>query len=155
MTVDVSPIIEKAKQQCSEQGVKLTAKREQVLTTIISAKEALSPYELAELYRDEFGQAIPAMSVYRILDFLAELSLVHKLNSANKYIACSHISCSHSHQMPQFLICENCHKVKEIGLKQQLIDELASSVQQTGFKLTTSQLELSGLCEDCQTQCEE
>jgi Fur family zinc uptake transcriptional regulator len=57
--------------------------------------------------------------------------------------------------MPQFLICENCHKVKEIGLKQQLIDELASSVQQTGFKLTTSQLELSGLCEDCQSQCEE
>ena len=150
MTGQIDKILEKAKQNCSEQGVKLTTKRENVLLSIIKAGEAVSAYELAEIYREEHGQSIPAMSVYRILDFLVELSLVHKLSSANKYIACSHISCSHNHQLPQFLICENCHKVTEIGINNAVIDELKSSVEKTGFTLTTQQLELQGLCSKCQ-----
>ena len=149
MSNAIDKIVEKAKQNCAEQGVKLTVKRENVLVSIIKAEEAVSAYELADVYREAFGQSIPTMSVYRILDFLVELSLVHKLSSANKYIACSHISCSHSHQLPQFLICENCHKVTEIGIKNSVIDELKASVEKTGFKLTTQQLELQGLCEAC------
>lgn len=150
MSPNTEMVLAKAKDICAEQGVKLTAKRENVLSCIISAEEAVSPYELAELYRDSFGQSMPAMSVYRILDFLVELSLVHKLSSANKYIACSHISCGHSHQTPQFLICENCQKVTEIGINSSVIEELAQSVEKTGFVLTTQQLELQGLCKDCQ-----
>lgn len=150
VTTQVDKILEKAKQSCVEQGVKLTSKRENVLLSIIKAGEAVSAYELADIYRETYGQTIPAMSVYRILDFLVELSLVHKLISANKYIACSHISCSHSHQIPQFLICENCHAVTEIGISNSVIDELKSSVEKTGFTLTTQQLELQGLCTKCQ-----
>lgn len=149
MPSTIDKILEKAKRNCEEQGVKLTSKRENVLVSIIRAGEAVSAYELAERYRESYGQSIPAMSVYRILDFLVELSLVHKLTSANKYIACSHISCSHSHQLPQFLICENCHAVTEIGIKNAVIEELKASVEKTGFKLTTQQLELQGLCEKC------
>ena len=146
---ELQTIINKAKQNCAEQGVKLTTKRENVLLTIIKAGEAVSPYEVADLYKQEFSQSIPAMSVYRILDFLVELSLVHKLSSTNKYIACSHISCSHSHALPQFLICENCQVVTEIGIKNAVIEELKASVEKTGFTLTTQQLELKGLCSKC------
>lgn len=135
---------------CAEQGVKLTSKRENVLTCIIKSEEAISPYELAEIYKNDYGQSMPAMSVYRILDFLVELSLVHKLTSANKYIACSHISCSHNHQRPQFLICENCQYVKEIGINSSVLAQLKTSVEETGFVLTTQQIELKGLCKNCQ-----
>jgi len=145
----IQSIIDKAKINCAEEGVKLTTKRENILISIIKAGEAVSAYELADIYRDEFKQTIPAMSVYRILDFLVELSLVHKLTSANKYIACSHISCSHNHEIPQFLICEECQSVTEIGVINNVIDELRASVEKTGFKLTTQQLELQGICSDC------
>lgn len=146
----IEAIIAKAKRNCAEEGVKLTPKRENILMSIIAAGEAVSAYELAEVYRELYKQTIPAMSVYRILDFLVELSLVHKLTSANKYIACSHISCSHNHEIPQFLICEECQSVTEIGVKNNVIDELRSSVEKTGFKLTTRQLELQGVCSNCQ-----
>jgi Fur family transcriptional regulator, zinc uptake regulator len=146
----IQAIIEQAKQNCATEGVKLTTKRENILSSIIVAGEAVSAYELADLYKEQFGQTIPAMSVYRILDFLVELSLVHKLTSANKYIACSHISCAHQHEIPQFLICESCQSVTEIGVKNAVLDELKSSVEKTGFKLTNQQLELKGLCADCQ-----
>ena len=57
------------------------------------------------------------MSVYRILDFLIHEELVHKLETASLYIACAHIACDHQHETPQFLICDRCFTVKEIGIK--------------------------------------
>lgn len=143
-------IIKHAHQICSDSGVKFTTKREHVLSALIQASEAMSAYELAEKYRELFEQSIPAMSVYRILDFLAEHSLVHKLTSANKYIACSHITCSHTHNVPQFLICEICNSVSEISVKKSVMGELTTSVEKTGFKLSTTQLELKGICQSCQ-----
>lgn len=143
-------IIKRAHQICSENSVKLTTKREHVLSALIQASEAMSAYELAEKYRELFEQSIPAMSVYRILDFLADNFLVHKLTSANKYIACSHITCSHTHDVPQFLICESCNSVSEISVKKSVMSELTTSVEKTGFKLSTTQLELKGICQNCQ-----
>lgn len=147
---DIEQTLSKAKNICKGNGVNLTQKRENVLSSLIQAQEAISAYEIAEQYRALFEQTIPAMSVYRILDFLAENSLVHKLSSANKYIACSHISCSHEHAIPQFLICETCNSVTEIAIKSSVINELTASVEKIGFSLSTNQLELKGFCENCQ-----
>ena len=130
--------------------MRLTEKRENVLSALVQSDQAMSAYELAEKYRELFDQSIPAMSIYRILDFLADMSLVHKLSSANKYIACSHISCNHDHQIPQFLICETCNTVTEIAVKSSVIEELTMSVAKTGFSLTNEQLELRGFCKNCQ-----
>lgn len=151
MTSKLENIISKAKITCAERSVKLTTKRERVLSVIASAEQAISPYELSDLYYEKFGQSIPAMSVYRILDFLAELSIVHKLSSANKYIACSHTNCSTTHNAPQFLICEGCQSVQEISLAPDVIASLADNVEQNGFILTNSQLELKGRCAKCQS----
>lgn len=148
--LELTATIKRAQEICKKEGVKLTPKRANVLSALVQANQAMSAYELAEQYRELYEQSIPAMSVYRILDFLAEVSLVHKLTSANKYIACSHISCHHEHQVPQFLICETCNSVTEIGVKSSVISELTASVAKTGFNLTTNQLELKGFCRNCQ-----
>lgn len=147
---DIKTTIEHAKLICSEKGIKLTQKRLNILASLMHADEPLSAYEIAEHYKAEIKQTIPAMSVYRMLDFLAENALVHKLESANKYIVCSHLSCSHAHQVPQFLICETCNSVTEIGIKSEVMEELRTSVEKTGFKLSTQQLELKGFCSHCQ-----
>ena len=92
------------------------------------------------------------MSVYRILEFLEDEHLVHKLSLANKYVACAHISCSHAHAVPQFLICKRCSKVKEIDIKPATINELRASVNEAGFELINTQLEMNCLCEGCISQ---
>ncbi|NVK24696.1 MAG: transcriptional repressor [Gammaproteobacteria bacterium] len=150
MASNIDKTLTKARTICAENKVKLTTKRENVLSSLVQAGEALSAYELAEKYRELFEQTIPAMSIYRILDFLAEYSLVHKLSSANKYIACSHITCCDEHQVPQFLICETCNSVTEIAIKSSVIKELTDSVSKTGFNLSTNQIELKGFCKNCQ-----
>lgn len=141
--------LEQADQASANIGLKLTPKRRHVLSLLLAADTPLSAYELADQFKSAFGQAIPAMSVYRMLDFLTENNLAHKLTSENKFVSCAHSHCSHEHQVPQFLICENCHKVKEIGIEKEIFDALRNSVHEAGFSLQEAQLELKCLCANC------
>lgn len=145
----VETVIHHAEKHCQSNGVRFTPKRKKILTGLLKSEKALSAYELIDVCKEEFGEAIPAMSVYRILDFLAEENLVHKLNLANKYVACSHIACDHSHEVPQFLICGECNKVEEISVAKTTMDELKDNIEQAGFHMVSPQLEINCVCRAC------
>ena len=130
-------------------GAKLTTKRKHVLGALLKSGKALSAYELIDLCKEEYDETLPAMSMYRILDFLQEEGLVHKLNLANKFVACSHITCDHAHAIPQFLICGSCQKVEEISIPADTIGVLQQNVKDAGFHLVSSQLEMNCICDTC------
>jgi Fur family zinc uptake transcriptional regulator len=130
-------------------GIKLTPKRANIFALLLASQTPLSAYEIADQYKSEFDQSIPPMSVYRMLDFLADNNLVHKLTSENKFVSCEHSSCSHAHQVPQFLICEKCHHVREVGIQKEVFETLKASVERAGYSLKQSQLELKCLCAEC------
>lgn len=142
-------LLSNALRRCQQQGGKLTEKRERVLTLMLQSNTPLSAYEVADLLTKQNEQSIPAMSVYRMLDFLVSIELVHKLSSTNKYVACSHIACEHSHEIPQFLICKTCQQVKEIGIPKAVVNQLEKSVAAADFRLLNTQLELDCICEAC------
>ena len=142
-------IIDHAERHCKEHGSRLTVKRKRVLLGLLMSEKALSAYELIDFCTTEFGEAMPAMSVYRILEFLEQEQLVHKLNLANKYVACSHITCDHAHDVPQFVICGECQHVKEISIKKATLSQLQKNVEQAGFRLVSPQLEMNCICETC------
>ena len=142
-------VLQLAEAQCRQRGSRLTAKRKVVLQGLLDNPKALSAYELVDYFKNTLRVSIPAMSVYRILDFLQQQQLVHKLSSTNKFIACSHIACDHRHDMPQFLICKQCGDVKEIALGNTLFDHLQDQVQNAGYQLRSTQLELDCICHQC------
>jgi len=146
---NVNSVINEAEQRCKDQGARLTEKRKQVLSGLLYSDAALSAYDLVDYCRQEYGYSIPPMSVYRILDFLQEQRLVHKLNLANKYVACAHITCNHDHGVPQFLICGNCQRVEEISVSKTTINAIKRSVDDAGYQLVSPQLEINCLCGDC------
>jgi Fur family transcriptional regulator, zinc uptake regulator len=150
MTNKIDIVIRQAEHHCQTRGGRLTQKRRLILEILLENNQPQSAYEIAELYHQKSDDGIPAMSVYRMLDFLMENGLVHKLSSTNKFLACSHISCDHAHQTPQFLICDSCHSVNEIGLDTTLISALEKSIDAKHFQLSSPQLELHGVCEGCQ-----
>jgi len=144
----INSSLQEAQSQCSRTGLRMTDKRCKVLKILLQAAEPLSAYEIADQFT-VFSESLSAMSAYRMLDFLMQAGLVHKLETSNQYLACSHISCEHEHELPQFLICDQCHTVKEIGLGKQLLKELKGSIENTGFVLSSQQLELHGVCKGC------
>lgn len=145
----IEKALTRATEICTASGGNLTEKRRHVLAILLSDGFPRSAYEIADAYAQQWGQSMPANSVYRILDFLASENLVHKLSSSNKYIACSHITCEHSHQVPQFLICRECHRVREVGIDKKIVEALRASCQQAGFSLVSPQLELQCVCDEC------
>ncbi len=151
----IEQALQKARDECSRNGLRLTDKRGNVLKILLQSFEPLSAYDIADRYRTEVGESLSAMSAYRMLDFLQQAGLVHKLETTNQYVACSHITCEHEHQVPQFLICDRCHAVKEVGLRRQLLNELKASIENTGFALSSQQLELHGICRQCRNNAEQ
>lgn len=145
----LSSVVQTAKHICSSAGVRFTQKRQKVLEVLIDSPRPLSAYELIDQYQLTYKEEIQAMSIYRILEFLKDEQLVHKLNLNNKYIACSHIRCCQDHGMAQFMICTECGKVEEVTIPIELLDSLNKRVTQSGYTLSSPHLELACICDVC------
>lgn len=146
----VEKILTNAEAMCQKSGARLTKKRRRALTLLVEAKSPISAYELIERYKARYAESLTAMSAYRMLNFLVEETLAHKLHSVNKYTVCEHINCDHPHELLQFLICDNCESVSEISVQKNTIQQLQQNLDDTGFILNDEQLELHGLCLGCQ-----
>ena len=148
--VDCETVVSAAEQKCIQKGIRFTKRRKQVLSVMIEANVALSAYEIAERCNAGSNSKMPAMSVYRILDLFQEQNLIHKLDLANKYVCCAHISCSHEHDSSQFLICGTCRHVEEISLSDEAVQALQTAASAAGFNAISPQLEIKGRCFRCE-----
>lgn len=130
-------------------GKQLTEKRQQVLEVLLHANKPLSAYELTDQFNKVMETPILAMSVYRILDVLESVNLVHRIKSENKFMACSHTNDDCQHTLSMLLICSSCNKVIEVNDEDDKVKSLFEQVEHTGFLPNKSQLEISGLCCQC------
>ena len=76
----LSRVLRHAEALCRERGVRLTNQRKAVLRLLCESEKPLSAYELLDRMRDTVRNPTPP-TVYRVLDFLVEQGLVHKLES--------------------------------------------------------------------------
>jgi len=101
--------LKSADRLCGERGVRFTPLRRRVLELIWGSHEAVKAYDLLERLKASDPAAKPS-TVYRALDFLLEQGLIHRVESLNAFIGCSHAERSHELLL---LICEGCHAVEE------------------------------------------
>lgn len=141
--------IKQAEKKCRQQGAQLTTKRKLILTALLQIDKAVSAYELIDLLEKEFKQSLAPMSIYRILSFLEKSQLVHKLNLANKYVACADIINDLPHVTSQLLFCQQCQRVDEIKLNPTKLLELDNKAKQFGYQLLSSHIELNCICNTC------
>ena len=98
----INTALQQAAKLCAEQGVRLTPIRKRVLELVWQSHKPMGAYDLLPaLAADGFNSAPP--TVYRALDFLLDLGLVHRLASLNAFIGCTHTG--HEHDSC-FLLCQ-------------------------------------------------
>jgi len=133
-----------AEKICEDQGVRLTAIRRRILELVCSSHKAIGAYDLLDLFREEDLKAKP-VTIYRALDFLIDVGLVHKIESLNAFIGC--LQAEKKHQSV-ILICDNCKNAYELdaGPIYQSVFEMGENIQFTPSSLT---IELHGLCASC------
>lgn len=148
--VKLETIIQAARVACKNTNKDLTKNRQRVLEVLLQAKEPVSAYELRDLCNLSVELPIRAMSVYRVLDFLESMKLVHKLNFASKYIACKSLTGVCEHQSSIFLTCKSCQKIEEIDATYNTFQPLHNEIEASGFSIKSSQLEVITLCGTCE-----
>ncbi len=123
----------------------LTKNQKLVFNVLSEEKGPLSAYSILDDLRDEGFRA--PLQVYRALEKLIEMGLVHRLDSMNAFIACCHPNCE-NHNTSAFTICQECGNVQEI-YDQDLIGKISDIAQNTLFQLQGTTVELRGLCKNC------
>jgi len=127
---------------------KLTDKQKLVWDVLVAAKAPLSAYALLDELREDGFRAPP--QVYRALEKLRKVGLVHRLESVNAFVACQHTGCEASNpHTVLFAICEKCGNVQEES-DPTLTSTLFALSKRANFALNQSVIELKGHCEDCQ-----
>ncbi|HVW56516.1 MAG TPA: Fur family transcriptional regulator [Rhizobiaceae bacterium] len=128
-------------------GLEMTRNQKLVFGVLSRAGTPLSAYQILDELRTEGFRA--PLQVYRALDQLRGIGIVHRLESMNAFVACSHPA-DHSHMDEPigFAICERCGAVAEIDDQdfQSFIDGIS---RRTGFHPEKTTVEIRGLCKDC------
>lgn len=129
---------------CRARGEKLTDTRRRVLELIWNSHQPLGAYAILDLLADGGRKPAPP-TVYRALDFLLEQKLIHRLDSLNAFVGCTHPGEAHR---GQFLICRAC------GVAQEMADDgidaaIARAAATAGFTVEREAVEVVGLCGRC------
>lgn len=134
-----------AKQLCVDKGVRLTAVRQRVFELIWQNHNPIGAYDiLPRLAEEGFNSAPP--TVYRALDFLLELGLIHRINSLNAFIGCAHPDEDHP---VGFFVCRECGQAQELAIEQ--LHPIRAEVEAAlGVVIEQHSTELTGLCPNCQ-----
>lgn len=139
-------LLEQARAVCNENGARFTPVREQVFSFLADSSGSVGAYELLSQLQQVDAKAKPP-TIYRALDFLIEQGFVHKVESQNAYVLCSHFAEKHRAQL---LICDQCGFVKEVDIT--AIDTaLTQAADSNGFKIHKQTVEAHGLCRSCRT----
>ncbi len=125
----------------------LTKNQELVFGALTGTEEPQSAYTLLDRLRAD-GLRAP-LQIYRALEKLIDLGLVHRLESLNAFVACSHPTCS-DHTTVAFAICDDCGLVDEVA-DERLTLNLKEVADDYRFALKQSIVELRGTCKDCAT----
>jgi Fur family zinc uptake transcriptional regulator len=137
-------LVARAERVCSRRGSRLTGLRRNVLKAVAQSHEAAGAYDIIERLAASGARPAP-MTVYRALDFLASHGLVHKIESRNAFVACSH---GQHEGEAVLLVCDNCGVVAEFEAKSS-IEALAAAARVSGFRPRRTIVELLGRCVGC------
>lgn len=136
----------KIKQYCSQRGIKLTPLRETILVIMCHFEQAISAYEILRQLRKVRPNAEPP-TVYRVLEYLQQAHIIHRIASKNTYLCCIHPDVPHRGQ-GQLLLCDRCEQADEVfdgSLKQAFADYTKTH----GFQFRDDLIEIHGVCAKC------
>jgi Fur family zinc uptake transcriptional regulator len=120
--------------------------RDRLVLDCLRAKGGpMTAYDLIDTLREDGLSAPP--SVYRVLARLAQRGMIHRLQSLNAYVACSH---DHHAGVPVFTICETCGGVAEFD-EGNVALALTQTAGSSRFAMNKAAIEISGLCATCAT----
>jgi len=138
--------VDRALARLKESGLRITEPRKQVVQVLAGTRKPLGAYGIRDRVVDGGGK-IDVVSVYRILNALADIGLAHHIGAVDGYLACS-AGHAHEHET-QHLICRSCGCVEEIDIPMDAMKAIDSAGAKGGFQRVRARIEVLGTCSHC------
>ena len=144
---ELAELVRFADALCRERGLSFTPLRRDVYQLVCRHETPVGAYELLDELKVHRQKAAP-VTVYRSLDFLVRIGLVHRISALNAYTACHRHAPGHGGLL---LVCGECSNVIELEdhRLEQRISQTAADVK---FQTSTDLVEVRGLCEECRAR---
>jgi Fur family zinc uptake transcriptional regulator len=126
-------------------GLRLTPLRQRVLEEIAGSHHAIGAYEILDRLARKGGARLAPISIYRTLDILLDVGVVHRLESRNAFFAC-HVP--HAEDRRIVLACDTCGTVAEVP-GEPVFEGIAGAARTAGFVPSRSVVEVAGACSRC------
>lgn len=134
-------------QFCSNRDITLTPLRQDILEIIYSDKHPLGAYDILNKLKTKRPNAEPP-TVYRVLEFLIQAKLIHRIESQNTYVSCSHLSESEQLHLAILLFCKKCRNSFEFEDKN-IVKSLKKLAENNSLEIDSSVIEIQGTCKKC------
>ena len=137
-------ILEQFKEYLRKEKLKFTKERETILTEVLKRRDHFDADELSSDLRSA-GLKVSRATVYRTLDILYEIGVVHKATLGHKH---NHYENMVGRKHHDHLVCLNCDKVIEFVDDE--IERLQVEVcKKLGFEMKRHNLQIFGYCSHC------
>jgi Fur family zinc uptake transcriptional regulator len=143
LAATVSLALDAAHNQVVAAEQRLTAPRRRVLELLLSSGRPVKAYDLVSAFHADERVAKPA-TIYRALEFLEKMGLVHRLSSSKCYVACTLGTAAHP---AAFLICDCCGSCREFSAPEAA--SLSGTATALGYSVERVTLEAEGRCPAC------
>lgn len=137
-----------ARNVCQARAARLTPTREAVLQLIWQNHRPIGAYAIIEQLAQLSGKRVLPPTVYRAIDFLLDLGLIHRIASLNSFIGCPFPGSAHS---DLFLVCRVCGSVAECSAEG-INSAIAATAARAGFTAESQAVEILGVCPQCSAQ---
>lgn len=145
----LAQVMKRAEAMFDEKDLRFTKLRQQVFEEITEAHGSIGAYEILGRIAEK-GTRLAPISVYRALDALIEVGVIHRLESKNAFFACRRLNSDDfvKGRRPLFLSCEKCGAVAEVDSEGvfDIVERVAKSVD---FKPRVKFVEVTGTCPRC------
>jgi len=138
----VEKLMKTAEEYCRKNSLRFTAGRKESLRIVGLSDKAVKAYTILKGMNDK--KLMPPI-VYRALDFWVKHGFLHKIESLNAYVPCSHPSPG---QSCHFMICSKCCRVFEV-CSYDMHGEVENLAAEHHFLVQQTVLEIHGICCDC------
>lgn len=130
-----------------DKTIKLTELRKDILSILYRKKKPMGAYEILAALKKKRPNAEPP-TVYRVLEFLVDAKLVHRVESQNSYVCCSSLLKEKSQHKAILLYCKKCHQSFEFEDKSIFIS-IDTFAKKHKLDIDDALIEIKGVCESC------
>lgn len=135
-----------ALEQLANAGLKITQPRRMLVELLAKSDKVLSPYDMKDVL-EKRGIRADVVTIYRVMEVLDAINLVHKVLAFNGYIRCNTEKMAGS-DCHHYLLCQRCHRVEEV--EGENLDQLEKKIARNHhFQVQSHYLEFMGLCQKC------